>query len=79
MRGSVCVGFAGDEQGARHEGCWVCQGLRSVMGAPARVSRAELNALRCAVYGFPVRSWYGAFNCLVDARFRVEWSKGLEG
>ena len=49
------------------------------MGAPARVSRAELNALRCAVYGFPVRSWYGAFNCLVDARFRVEWSKGLEG
>ena len=42
-------GVCGGREGACCEGCWVCQGLRSVTAAPAR--------LGCAVYGFPVRPY----------------------
>ena len=48
-------GVCGGWEGGCHGECWVCHGLRSVMGAPARVRRAEPNALGCAVHGLPVR------------------------
>ena len=48
------MGFAGDEKGLVTKGVGCAQGLGSVMGSPARMSRAGPRALGRAVHGFPV-------------------------
>ena len=56
----------------------MCQGLRSVTGAPARVSRQDRMRLSAALMAFlcnPARM----FSCLVDAQFRVERRGGSKG
>ena len=55
----MCVRFAGDEERLATKAVGCANGLGSVMGAPARVSRAEPSALGRAVHVFPVQSCEG--------------------